>query len=232
LTLAPVKRYRSTIQLDNPIWAALTSGHATFARGGGLARRYPTAVSRLSGVADGSASAFADLRALVGPGEGVGLFSIAPYEVPDGWEVVLTRWIDQMVCETPLDADPSGIVELGQDDVPAMMALAQATQPGPFESRTLEMGRYVGIFDQARLVAMAGERLSLPDWTEISAVCTDPAYAGRGYAGRLMRMLMAHVFAQGRQPMLHVKTENGAKRLYEKLGFRVRREICLTILAQ
>jgi ribosomal protein S18 acetylase RimI-like enzyme len=220
------------MQLDNPIWSALTSGHEAFARGDGLARRYPSAMSPLSGIADGSPEAFAALRELVAPGEGIGLFSAAPYEVPDGWNVLLSRWIDQMVCETPADADPHGIVSLSAEDVPAMVALAAQTQPGPFGTRTHEMGRYVGIKDGSRLVAMAGERLSLAGWTEISAVCTDPDYAGRGYAGRLMRVLMAKVFADGKRPMLHVKTENGAKRLYAKLGFHVRREIQLTLLSR
>src|SRR4051812_39743101 len=220
------------MQLDNPIWSALTTGHEAFARGNGLARRYPSAVSPLSGIADGSPEAFAALRELVAPGEAVGLFSTAPYAVPDGWDVRLTRWIDQMVCETPGDADEHGIVPLGADDVPAMVALTAMTQPGPFGPRTFEMGRYFGIKDGSRLVGMAGERLSLADWTEISAVCTDPEYAGRGYAGRLMRVVMAKVFADGKRPMLHVKTENGAKRLYAKLGFRVRREMQLTLLSQ
>src|SRR4051794_41076353 len=112
------------MQLDNPIWSALTTGHEAFARGNGLARRYPSAMSPLSGIADGSPEAFAALRELVAPGERIGLFSAAPYDVPPhGWRVLLTRWIDQMVCETPGDADEHGIVPLGVDDVPAMVAL-------------------------------------------------------------------------------------------------------------
>ncbi len=221
------------MQLDNPVWSALTSAHASFARGDGPARRYPSAVASLSGLADGSPEAFAALGELAAPGERVGLFSTSVYDVPAGWDVLRTRWIDQMVCETPVaDADADGIVSLGADDVPEMLALTELTEPGPFGPRTYEMGRYVGIRDGSRLVAMAGERLKLADWTEISAVCTHPDYAGRGYAGRLMRVLMAQVFAEGKAPMLHVKTENGAKRLYEKLGFRVRREMQLTVLSQ
>src|SRR3954451_12357475 len=130
------------MQLDNPIWSALTSGHQAFARGSGLARRYPSAVSPLSGIADGSPEAFAALRELVAPDERIGLFSTAAYDVPaDGWRVLLTRWIDQMVCETPGDADEQGIVPLGAGDVPAMVALTAMTQPGPFGPRTFEMGR-------------------------------------------------------------------------------------------
>ena len=109
-----------------------------------------------------------------------------------------------------------------------MLELTAATQPGPFAARTYEMGRYLGVRVDGRLVAMAGERLRLAGATEISAVCTDPAFTGRGYARALMLPLMAKAVAEGQLPILHVKTENGAKHLYEKLGFRVRRAIRLT----
>jgi GNAT superfamily N-acetyltransferase len=182
-------------------------------------------------MADASPVAFAALLALTPAGDRVGLFTAAPLSIPADWRLLNERWIEQMVCEEPpVEAPAEGIVELGADDVPAMLALTAATQPGPFGPRTYEMGRYIGIRDGERLVAMAGERLKLEAWTEISAVCTDPQYAGRGYAERLMRVLMAHVAGEGRRPMLHVKNENGAKRLYERLGFRVRREIRLTVL--
>ena len=45
-----------------------------------------------------------------------------------------------------------------------------------------------------------------------------------------MLPLMADAVDAGRTPMLHVKTENGAKHLYEQLGFRVRRAMRLTII--
>jgi ribosomal protein S18 acetylase RimI-like enzyme len=221
------------MQLDNPTWSALTSGHAALARGDGLARRYPSAISRLAAIREPSPAAFADLRALVAPGERIGLFSTEALDVPSGWEIAVARWIDQMVCEAPA-AGPrlDGVVELGAADAAAMQALTSATQPGPWAPRTYEMGRYIGVRDGSRLVAMAGERLRLDGWTEISAVCTDPAYTGRGYAAGLMRVLMDKAVREGRRPMLHVKTENGAKRLYERLGFRVRRELRLTSMSR
>jgi ribosomal protein S18 acetylase RimI-like enzyme len=218
--------------LDNPIFSALTTAHAGFALGDGLARRYPSEVSPLAGMREWSPEAFADLHELVVPGGRVGLFTPEPLEVPDGWIVAGERWIDQMVCEAPPPAAPAGgaeLVVLGEGDVPEMLALTALTQPGPFAARTVEMGRYLGIrSDDGRLVAMAGERLRAAGATEISAVCTDPAFTGRGYARALMLPLMAKAVAEGQLPILHVKTENGAKHLYEKLGFHVRRAIRLT----
>ena len=93
------------------------------------------------------------------------------------------------------------------------------------------MGRYLGIRAGGRLIAMAGERLQLDGATEISAVCTHPDFQGHGYARTLMAALIADAAEQGRQPFLHVKSENGAKRLYEKLGFAVSRVIHLTLIA-
>jgi predicted GNAT family acetyltransferase len=112
-----------------------------------------------------------------------------------------------------------------------MLALAQTTEPGPFSEGTIKMGRYFGFkSDDGQLVAMAGERLRMTGYTEISAVCTHPAYRGRGYARDLVNGLTRLAFLEGCIPFLHVKTENGAKAVYQSLGFRVRREMQLTVL--
>jgi ribosomal protein S18 acetylase RimI-like enzyme len=220
------------IALDNPVCSALTSEQAAFARGHGLALRYRADVSPLSGLLEPTARALADLRELTAPGERVGVLTTTPLELEGGWELVGERWIDQMVLDEPGARSAAGaeIVELGPADAAHMEALTAATQPGPWASRTYELGRYIGIRDGDRLAAMAGERMKPAGAIEISAVCTDPAYTGRGYAKALMSALIDATFAAGRIPMLHVKTENGAKRLYERLGFRVRRQMRLTVV--
>lgn len=127
-------------------------------------------------------------------------------------------------------ADPDGavlhIVELGEADVPEMLDLVARTRPGPFWPDTHQLGRYVGIRERGRLVAMAGERLRPPGWTEISAVCTAPEARGRGLAARLVADVAAHVAARGERPFLHVSAQNtSAITLYERLGFEVRRPV-------
>jgi len=221
-----------THPLDNPVWSSLTTGHRELARGEGLARRYPSDISPLSALREPTEAAFADLRALTAPGEIVGLVCAFPVEVPGDWEIVLARMIDQMVCE---DFRPAALiepVELSSRDVPEMIALTKLTEPGPFEHGTIGMGRYIGIrAADGTLAAMAGKRMSLTDFREISAVCTHPDHRGKGYAGRLMSVLAREIVAQGRNPFLHVKTENAsAKHLYDRLGFRVRRETHFTVL--
>ena len=117
-------------------------------------------------------------------------------------------------------------VALGPADVPEMTELVARTEPGPWRPRTVDFGGYVGVRDAGALVAMAGERMRPPGFTEISVVCTDPAYRGRGLAGGLTRVVAAGIEACGDRPMLHASTQNaGAVRLYESLGFRRTREM-------
>ena len=225
-------RYGTLRTLDRPILSALTGDQAAFALAHGAALRYPPEVAPFAALHENTRSAFADLLQLVAPGAQVALLSTAPLELPDGWDLAGSRWIDQMVCaEPPAEAEePAGLVELGDTDVPEMLALTELTQPGPFGSRTIDLGRYIGVRLDGRLAAMAGERLRPDGHKEISAVCTHPDFTGRGYARALMLLLMADAARAGRRPMLHVKTENGAKRLYEKLGFSVRRPVRLTVI--
>jgi predicted GNAT family acetyltransferase len=105
------------------------------------------------------------------------------------------------------------------------------TRPGPFFAKTHLLGRFVGVRIGGRLVAMAGERLQGPGFTEVSGVCTHPDFRGRGLAGGLMRVVMGRILARGELPVLHVYTSNtGAVALYRTLGFAVRREVTMSVL--
>jgi len=218
--------------LDNPIWSALTTEHQRFARSHGLARRYPPDVSPFAAVLYPTEDAFADLQRLVSPGEHVAFFTANPFDVPGGWQVDRSRWIDQMICEASLDLPPVAPLPLGTTDIPEMLELTAATEPGPFSPQTIQMGSYFGIrASDGRLVAMAGERLQSTAFAEISAVCTLPEFRGRGYARDLVTFLAAQILAAGKTPFLHVKSENGAKLVYQKIGFRLRSEIWLTVIS-
>jgi ribosomal protein S18 acetylase RimI-like enzyme len=210
--------------LDNPVWSALTGPHSAFAIGQGAARHYPRAVAPFSAIAEPSDAAYADLAADLPKGLEARLFRPAEEPLPSGWESVSARPVVQMVAEgrVSTDDDSRTIALLGPADMVEMLDLVAATKPGPFEHRTIEMGHYVGIRRDGRLVAMAGERLRLPGYVEISAICTHPDERGQGLAGRLTRHLMSAILAEGSLPFLHVFTDNPAMRLYEKLGFQPR----------
>ena len=218
--------------LDNPIWFALTTQHEPLALSQGNARRYPKQVSPFAALCETTPDAFSDLRVLVGPQERVALFTAAALDVPKTWHVERSQWIEQMICETLPAAQPIQAAPLTAADVPEMLALTAATEPGPFLPRTIELGRYFGIRSQdGCLAAMAGERLRLRGFTEISAVCTHPDFRGRGYAKALVNMLGARIMAEGKIPFLHVNPDNGAKVMYGKIGFRLRTQIRLTVIS-
>jgi predicted GNAT family acetyltransferase len=219
-------------ELDNPVWESLTSIHANLARSNGSARRYASQVSPFAAMSKPTPTAFADLATLVKSEERVGLATIDPLQVADGWETIFSRPIEQMICTGLTRETLSTPLELGRDDVPEMLALTAATEPGPFLAETIQMGRYFGLrSDDGRLIAMAGERLKLAGFTEISAVCTAPDFRGRGFARTLVAYLVALTLNEGKTPFLHVKAENSAKILYQKLGFRVRRTVQLTVIS-
>lgn len=213
--------------LDNPAWAALSGAHTAFAEypagGGARAARYAPDVSPFAALADPEdPRSWADLRALVGDGEVASLAGVLT--PPDGWETV-GRIRGVQLVDTSLRAEPAPeAVRLGAADVPEVLELIRLTEPGPFLPRTVELGTYLGIRRQGRLVAMAGERLRPPGWTEISAVCTHPDHRGRGLATRLVRAVAAGIRQRGEVPFLHTAASNTrAIRLYESLGFTLRR---------
>jgi ribosomal protein S18 acetylase RimI-like enzyme len=217
--------------LDNPIWNSLSTLHAHFAEGDELAKRYPAEVTLLAGMGEPTAAAYASLAKTL-QRAGAALFLDQPPQIPAGWITVHASPLVQMVCEKPnLAQDGYPAEKLTPADVPEMLALAELTKPGPFGTRTRELGVYLGIRKAKRLVAMAGERLHLPGHTEVSAVCTHPEFQGRGYARELMSILMRKIIQRGETPILHVRQENvWAIQLYEKLGFRTRRLIHFVII--
>lgn len=220
--------------LDRPVWSALTSAHAPLALVRGRARRYPAIVSRFAALDDASPEAFADLAALVEPGERIMLLSTGPYPIPAAWTKLVERFIDQMVQTGPQPAAVPGDppLRLAEADVPDMIALTKLTEPGPFAPHTIGMGRYFGHRDPGgRLIAMAGERMRLDGFTEVSAVATHPDARGRGLAAALVAHMTGLIRAEGKTPFLHVLTENPAKALYQRLGFVVRRPVQLTVIS-
>ncbi|RZU48362.1 FR47-like protein [Krasilnikovia cinnamomea] len=209
--------------LDNPVWAALRGPQAHLAEVRGRAGRYPADVAPFHGAADlTDPAAWADLARLTGPEAEVFVagLRLAP---PPGWATTFTLPGVQLVdAGMAADDDPEAVV-LSTADVPDMLDLAARTRPGPFRSRSLAMGRFVGLRRDGALIAMAGERLRPPGWTEITAVCTDPAHRGQGLAARLVRAVAAGIRQRGDTAFLHAAADNtNAIRLYEKLGFALR----------
>jgi predicted GNAT family acetyltransferase len=215
--------------LDNSIWKALNTRQAGLAESLGEARRFVPAISRLGAILAPNDKGYESLAALLGTGDMVNLALESPYQPHPGLSLVYTAPALQMVCtgsgsgfvsRAVLDVQ---IVELGAADADEMVELTELTKPGPFAKRTHELGTYLGVKENGKLIAMAGERLKLPGFTEVSAVCTHPHYVGKGYARILMGEVMRRICDRGETPFLHVRKSNArAIALYEKLGFEKR----------
>jgi predicted GNAT family acetyltransferase len=218
--------------LDRPPWSALTSSHAAFSAGNELARRYRPEFSPLSAVREVSAPCLQALSALMQPGEIFGVFSDAPVAASGDLVEVAHKPLEQFVYGgREVESPREEFARLTDADVPEMMALAKLTEPGPFAVRTIALGDYLGIRSGGRLVAMAGERMKFPGFTEISAVCTHPDHRGRGFAEALVRTLMRNILGRGEAPFLHIFSDNAAARaLYVKLGFAHRRALVVSVL--
>jgi ribosomal protein S18 acetylase RimI-like enzyme len=212
--------------LDNPVWHALTGPQQKVADARSAAARYAPDVAPFAAVPDVPTTAtWDDLRDLVGPGGAAVLFAKPP-NVPDGWEELFRIPTAQMIATNVDRATATDARLLGPDDVADMLALVGRTHPGPFERRTIELGDYLGVRNDAgELIAMAGMRMHTPGYIEISAVCTDEAARGRGLASVLVRDLVGRIVDRGETPILHVMTTNvSAIRVYDELGFTLRRE--------
>lgn len=210
--------------LDNAAWASLTGPHRQFGEVLGLAARYHPDFAPFVAIADEQdPQAWADLAQLVGAGATVVLSGLN-LRPPADWAVAGGGGGVQMV-DVSLRADPDPETEvLGPRDVPEILALIERTQPGPFRPRTVELGTYLGIRREGKLVAMAGERLHPPGWTEISAVCTDAGFRGQGLASRLVRAVAHNIIERGDRALLHASAANeNAIRLYDSLGLKLRR---------
>jgi ribosomal protein S18 acetylase RimI-like enzyme len=218
--------------LDHPVWTALTTRQQELAEGGALARRYPPAVAPFAAMTDLSSQNFAALGALMSPSDIAVLFTPDAVTPPDALEILLAETGEQMLG-TPAQSSIAGVepVTLGAADVPAMLALTELTKPGPFSARTHELGTFLGIRIDGRLVAMAGERMKPASYTEITAVCVHPDCRGRGYAQLLLGAVARQIVARGEIPFLHVFSSNSsAIALYRRQGMEIRRRLHVTVL--
>jgi ribosomal protein S18 acetylase RimI-like enzyme len=216
--------------LDNPIWYALATEQASLAQGNRLAKRFPPDVAPFAAMRNQSAVEFQALEEVLS-GDAAALFLDSPPALPSAWTMQHSGEMYQMIFEGMPPAEPQQVFrQLTEADVPEMLALTKLTEPGPFLPRTIQLGSYFGVHEHGHLVAMAGERLRITGFHEVSAVCTHPDYRGRGYGNALMSAVISRIIRRGETPFLHVRTENAAVRLYEKLGFTVRARLYLAVV--
>lgn len=218
--------------LDQPIWTALTTTHQSLAEGDDRVRRYPVDMTPFADMPDLSAGSFAALGALMSAQDIAVLFTPDAVQPPGDFKTMLAETGEQMIG-TPVEAPPNGveIVTLGAADVPAMIELTSLTKPGPFSTRTHELGTFLGIRADGQLVAMAGERMKPAHYTEMTAVCVHPSHRGRRYGQILLSAISRRIASRGEIPFLHVFSSNhSAIALYRRQGMEIRRRFHITVL--
>jgi predicted GNAT family acetyltransferase len=215
----------------NPYWHALKTEQAKIALGTGPARRYPADVIPFAGLEEPTPQAMTALRDLLTPGETIYVTGDQLPTIPSiehlsnlpGWQMHLPPSAVANIPAPNPDVQPRELTAL---DAPAMVALTNLAFPGFFRSRTYILGHYYGIHLKGELIAMAGERLALPGFRELSAVCTHPAHTGKGHAATLIHHLLRQHAATNLQSFLHVAAANHrAITLYDRLGFTKTRPI-------
>ena len=212
------------------IWNALGGPQAGMCISNGKARRFDPEIAIFTAVADPLAS-LDGLAEIIPDGGRAGLVTTEPLKLPETLEQVASGEVVQFTAEAfaPVASGNLAYRDLTVVDVPAMIELVEMTRPGPFGPRTIEFGRYVGVFDGARLIAMAGERLHLDGFGEVSAVCTHLDYQGRGLGKAMVSVIGADVVARGEIPFLQAYASNAvAIGTYERLGFKARRNLTFT----
>jgi ribosomal protein S18 acetylase RimI-like enzyme len=208
--------------LDNILWNCLSGPHAKFATGSGAVRRYAPGFSPIVGCQNPEDPDFSTLGKYCEPGESFYL-DIWSGSAPAGWRIDKEARMVKMVWEAPAPAEDAapGAVMLLPEHFDQALELAKLTNPGPFGPRTPELGEYFGYFERGQLVAMAGERMCAGDLHEVSGICTNPKFQGRGLARKLTLKLVSRQMQRGKTSFLHVISDNvTARGLYEKMGFR------------
>lgn len=217
--------------LDRAVWNALGGRQMQFAQGDNRARRFRPEIGPLAAVANNDPDNLGALAALA-PSGGQ-LFTVEYDETPTSGLLVRdrTKTLVQMLATGLPEQDDGSYVELTDEDAPEMLALALLTEPGPFGKETHHLGQFIGVKVDSRLVAMAGERMKVDGFSEVSGVCTHPDFQGRGYARMLSHAVAKRIFDRGETPFLHAyETNIRAMALYEKLGFAIRARLVLTVL--
>ena len=219
--------------LNSPAWNALVSGNSNLSFGNEQVKDFDKEVSPFAALKETSEENFQTLYELIPEGSVLLFVSPVEMEIPSLWKVLNCIKGIQMIFKSEIEqGEPSlKLIPLTEEHVPQMLALTKLTNPGPFASRTIDFGHYHGVFDGDRLVAMAGQRLHIFNYAEISAVCTHPDYLGRGYAKQLLIYQINRINAASEIPFLHVRYDNErAIKVYESLGFSTRREIYFYVM--
>ncbi len=221
--------------LDNPAWNALNTNNSRFAQGSDSVKYFPKEVSPFFGFRVNDNKSFAELYDIVPKNRPLLFVTNQRTGIPGQWKLLNTIEGIQMIHTGKAVAvsEVTPLIPLTDTYIPQMLELTKLTNPGPFAERTIDFGHYQGVFDGDKLVAMAGQRLHVTGYAEISAVCTHPDHLGKGYAKQLLLHQVQRIKANGETPFLHVRDDNErAINVYKSLGFETRTPIYFYVIVK
>jgi len=223
--------------LDQPVWAALSTGNCILSQGTAEAKYFDKTVAPFADTEHHDTAHFKQLYDAVPDNQDVVFFSrdqnlnLGPWSVVDSVDTLQMIYKGRAAEEKLVRDERLMSRSLLDIDIPAMLKLTGQTKPGPFVERTIDFGHFRGIFSNEMLVAMAGQRLHPGTFAEISGVCTHPDFAGKGLARQLILYQINRILNNDETPFLHVRTANlNAVKLYELIGFEVRTQLCGYVL--
>ena len=220
-------------QLDNPVWFSLSGKESRFNAGNETIKYFQDDVAPFLAAEHWDEADHAMMREILPADRKFYILKPGAIQLAEGFDVIYTTPIYQMVCHRfqPFLQKNIVVTPLEKKNVPSMIDLAWRTKPGPYLERTIEFGPYISIQQDGLIASMAGERMHLDGMTEVSAVCTEPDYLGRGYASHLMSLLCERIIQRGETPFLHVRADNErAIKAYERLGFSIRADVFFAII--
>jgi ribosomal protein S18 acetylase RimI-like enzyme len=212
-------------KLDNPVWHSLSETHNQLAIDYNNIKFYNPDYCPFGGFARGenildpikNYSSLADSFFIVGEEP----------KLPDGLVIKKNLVCLQMITNERITIrEKDTIIKLTDQHSQDLFELVNLVQPGYFRKNTFLLGEYFGIFKDDQLIAVTGERMKMDAITEVSAVVTHPDHTGKGYAKQLVAHTVNNILRQKKIACLHVTESNiGAIKLYEQLGFKLRRKI-------
>lgn len=213
--------------LDNPMYEALRTEHSQYAVTSGSAKRFPADIAPFGGLPPGGDQ---DLRELYHPEETAVILGVGP-ESMQGWEVLKTFEVIQMThCADSSYSKYNEAQLLSYSAVSDMLKLTSLVYPSYFRKETASLGEYCGIYSENELIAMAGIRMKIPGFEEISAICTHLDHRGKGLGSAVTSFMIERIRARGNTPFLHTESDNPAQQMYRNVGFEPRAVLPVWVL--
>ena len=214
-------------KLKNPVWYSLNETHKKFLIEFDGVQFYQPDVNRFGAFFDETktAKALNEYSKIADK-----FFLVSENQVPiiDTNHVILEKKIDgcQMVLENLIDIEiTENIVLLSEKYIDEIYNLIWLVMPGFYQKRGFEMGLYYGIFKDNKLISITGQRMQTDDFIEISGVVTHPEHTKKGYAKQLVAHTTKEILKEKKLPILHTNKGNPAIGLYEKLGYKITRDM-------